>query len=100
MIYADWRAKGRDYGPIEAYIQEKILPFLANTHTGTTVTGKYMSDAYEEAREIIKKHVHADSSDILILCGSGMTAAVNKLQLILGLRIPERVFDYFGKYYL
>ena len=97
IIYADWTATGRAYGPIEGYIQEKILPFLANTHTGTTVTGKYMSDAYEEAREIIKEHVQANSNDILILCGSGMTAAVNKLQRILGLRIPERACDYFGK---
>jgi selenocysteine lyase/cysteine desulfurase len=97
IIYADWTATGRAYGPIEAYIQEKILPFIANTHTEATVTGKYMSTAYEEAREIIKEHVHAHSSDILILCGSGMTAAVNKLQRLLGLRIPERAGDYFGK---
>jgi len=98
IVYADWTATGRAYKPIELYIQEKILPFLANTHTETTVTGKYMSQAYEEAREIIKEHVHANSSDVLILCGSGMTAAVNKLQRILGLRIPERSSDYFGKY--
>jgi len=97
ILYADWTATGRAYGPIEAYIQERILPFLANTHTETTVTGKFMSHAYEEAREIIKEHVHANSSDILMLCGSGMTAAVNKLQRILGLRIPERMCDYFGK---
>ena len=97
IIYADWTATGRAYGPIEAYIQEKILPFIANTHTETTVTGKYMSVAYEEAREIIKEHVHAKSSAMLILCGSGMTAAVNKLQRILGMRIPERAYDYFGK---
>jgi len=83
IIYADWTATGRAYRPIETYIQEKILPFLANTHTETTVTGKYMSQAYEEAREIIKEHVHANSDDVLILCGSGMTAAVNKLQQIL-----------------
>ena len=97
IVYADWTATGRAYGPIEACLQEKILPFLANTHTETTVTGKCMSRAYEEAREIIKEHVHANSGDVLILCGSGMTAAVNKLQRILGLRIPEKVCDYFGK---
>ncbi|HET7003478.1 MAG TPA: aminotransferase class V-fold PLP-dependent enzyme, partial [Puia sp.] len=97
IVYADWTATGRAYKPIELFIQEKVLPFLANTHTETTVTGKYMSQAYEEAREIIKEHVHANSNDILILCGSGMTAAVNKLQRILGMRIPERAGDYFGK---
>jgi selenocysteine lyase/cysteine desulfurase len=88
IIYADWTASGRAYRPIEEFIQKKVLPFVANTHTETTVTGTLMSKAYEEAKAIIKQHVNADSNDALIFCGSGMTAAVNKLQRILGLRMP------------
>ncbi len=53
-----------------------------------------MSKAYEEAKTIIKKHVGGNNNDVLIFCGSGMTGAVNKLQRILGLRIPERLMDY------
>jgi len=94
IIYADWTASGRAYRPIEEYIQKKILPFLGNTHTDTTVTGTLMSKAYEEAKLIVKKHVHANSDYVLLFCGSGMTAAVNKLQRILGLRMPERMVDY------
>jgi selenocysteine lyase/cysteine desulfurase len=94
IIYADWTATGRAYQPIEDCIQKNILPFLANTHTETTITGTLMSKAYEEAKGIIKKHVGANSDDVLIFCGSGMTSAVNKLQRILGLRIPERMMDY------
>jgi selenocysteine lyase/cysteine desulfurase len=94
IIYADWTASGRAYAPIEACIQEKIMPFVANTHTTSTITGTLMSDAYEEAKTIVKKHVNANSDDILLFCGSGMTAAVNKLQRILGLRLPERMTDY------
>jgi len=94
IIYADWTASGRAYAPIEACIQEKIMPFVANTHTAATITGTLMSDAYEEAKAIVKKHVNANSDDILLFCGSGMTAAVNKLQRILGLRLPERMTDY------
>ncbi len=97
IVYADWTATGRAYKPIEEYIQKHIMPFLANTHTDTTITGSLMSDAYQQARNIIKDHVHANNDDVLIFCGSGMTAAVNKLQRILGLRIPERVFDYTQK---
>src|SRR5947199_4218142 len=72
MIYADWTASGRTYQPIEECIQKKIMPFLGNTHTETTITGTLMSTAYEEAKMIIKEHVHADSNDVLLFCGSGM----------------------------
>ena len=94
IVYADWTASGRAYRPIEECMQKDIMPFLANTHTETTVTGTLMSRAYEAAKVIVKEHVHANGDDVLIFCGSGMTAAVNKLQRILGLRIPERVMDY------
>lgn len=95
IVYADWTATGRAYGPIEDLIKNQILPFMANTHTGTTITGKQMTAAYEEAKSIVKEHVHALGDDVLIFCGSGMTSAVNKLQRILGLRIPERLKNYF-----
>jgi selenocysteine lyase/cysteine desulfurase len=61
IIYADWTASGRAYKPIEDYIQNKILPFVANTHTEATITGTLMSQAYEEAKQVIKKHVGANS---------------------------------------
>jgi selenocysteine lyase/cysteine desulfurase len=94
ILYADWTASGRAYGPIEECLQREIMPFVGNTHTNTTVTGTLMSRAYEEAKLIIKEHVNASSDDVLLFCGSGMTAAVNKLQRILGLRLPGRAKDY------
>ncbi len=97
IIYADWTASGRAYQPIEECIQKEIMPFVANTHTQTTITATLMTKAYEEAKAIVKKHVHANSDDVLIFCGSGMTGAVNKLQRILGLRIPDRIVDYGSK---
>lgn len=97
IIYADWTASGRSYAPIEACMQNEIMPFLANTHTETTVTGTLMTRAYEASKMIVKKHVNANENDVLIFCGSGMTGAVNKLQRILGLRMPERIMDYVDK---
>jgi len=97
IIYADWTASGRAYRPIEECIQKEIMPFIANTHTETTITGNLMSKAYEAAKVIIKDHVHATGDDALVFCGSGTTSAVNKLQRILGLRIPERIKDYVKK---
>lgn len=94
MVYADWTASGRAYQPIEDRIAREIMPLLGNTHTETTVTGTAMTKAYELAKQIIKKHINAGPDDVLIFAGSGMTGAVNKLQRLLGLRIPERIMDY------
>jgi selenocysteine lyase/cysteine desulfurase len=91
IIYADWTASGRGYGPIEECIQNSILPFVGNTHTGTTITGTLMSEAYAEAKGIVKEHVRAGAEDVLIFCGSGMTGAVNKLQRILGWRGAQEI---------
>ena len=43
IIYADWTASARGYGPIENCLQNEVLPFFANTHTQTTVTGTLMT---------------------------------------------------------
>jgi selenocysteine lyase/cysteine desulfurase len=94
IVYADWTASGRGYQPIETCLQNEILPWFANTHTQTTITGTLMTMAYEEAKIIVKTHVNANHDDVLIFCGSGMTSAVNKLQRLLGLRISERSRDY------
>jgi len=90
IVYADWTASGRLYKPIEDYIANKLGPFVANTHTETTVTGTRMTKAYHQAQKIIKKHVNAGNDDVIIAAGFGMTAVINKLQRILGLRVPEQ----------
>lgn len=89
LVYADWTATGRAYRPIEKTVQEEVLPFFANTHSENSFTGRKMTAAYEEAKQIVKTHVHAGPDDALIFCGSGMTSAVNKLQRIMGLRLPQ-----------
>ena len=66
IIYTDWTASGRLYGPIEDLISNKIGPFVANTHTETNTTGKSMTIAYKKAKEIIKKHINANDNDVLI----------------------------------
>lgn len=94
IIYTDWTASGRLYGPIEEKLLNDFGPFVANTHTETSVTGTAMTRAYHEARNIIKRHVNANQNDVLITSGSGMTGAVNKFQRILGLKIPENIKKY------
>jgi selenocysteine lyase/cysteine desulfurase len=97
IIYADWTASGRAYAPIEDFIRGSVMPFIGNTHSGSTVTGTLMSAAYEEGKRVIKNHVNAGPDDVLVFCGSGMTAAVNKLQRILGMRVPGRLMDHLQR---
>jgi selenocysteine lyase/cysteine desulfurase len=90
IIYADWTASGRLYQPIEDFLTNQLGPYVANTHTETNLTGSTMTQAYHDAQQIIKKHVNADNNDALICSGSGMTTVINKLQRMLGLRVPEQ----------
>ncbi len=94
IIYTDWTASGRLYRPIEEKMMNVFGPFVANTHTETTISGTAMTMAYHEARKIIKKHVNASGDDVLITDGTGMTGVVNKFQRILGLRIPENLKSF------
>ncbi|MDZ7292125.1 MAG: aminotransferase class V-fold PLP-dependent enzyme [candidate division KSB1 bacterium] len=90
IIYADWAASGRLYRPIEEYISTQLGPYVANTHTETTLTGTVMTHAYHQARDLIKKHVNASPEDQLLFAGFGMTAAINKFQCLLGLHVHEK----------
>jgi selenocysteine lyase/cysteine desulfurase len=90
IIYGDWTASGRLYQPIEDKILNEFGPYMANTHTESNMTGSFMTVAYNQAKKVIKQHVKADQHDAVLLDGFGMTAVLNKLQRILGLRIPEK----------
>lgn len=94
LIYTDWTASGRLYGPIEEKLMTQFGPFVANTHTETSTSGAAMTLAYHEARKIIKNHVNANNNDVLITTGSGMTGVVNKFQRILGLKVTENLKEH------
>ncbi len=94
IIYTDWTASGRLYRPIEERILNELGPFVANTHTRTSITGSAMTLAYYKSRSIIKKHINANEDDVLITEGTGMTGVVNKFQRILGLKISENLKEY------
>ena len=94
IVYGDWTASGRLYDSIERAMSYRFGPFVGNTHSESSVTGTSMTQAYHLAQERIKRHVNAGPHDVIITTGSGMTAAVNKWQRILGLRIPEQLADY------
>ena len=67
---------------------------VGNTHSESSTTGMAMTRAYQRAQGLLKSHVHAAPDDVIITQGSGMTAVVNKLQRMLGLRLPEQLAPF------
>ncbi len=91
IVYADWIASGRLYGPIEQKIQETFGPFVGNTHSESSITGTCMTRAYHDAHRIIKAHVNAGKDDVIITAETGMTGVICKFQRILGLKLPSNL---------
>lgn len=109
LVYADYTASGRSLRNIEATILEQVLPYYANTHSETSLCGAQTTALREGARGFIAESLGCDSGDRVIFCGSGATAAINRLVDILGLRraanpvgtllpVKERPVVFIGPY--
>lgn len=73
------------------------MPLYANTHTESSGTGLQTTRFREDARDIIRAATGATRDEhAIIFCGSGSTAAIDKLIGILNLRIPADLDRRFG----
>ncbi|MFD8750204.1 aminotransferase class V-fold PLP-dependent enzyme [Kitasatospora sp. NPDC059577] len=88
ITYADYTASGRSLDFIEDWLRAAVLPRYANTHTESSATGLQTSSLREEARELIHRAVGGADDHVVLFCGSGTTAAVNKLVGLLELQSP------------
>jgi selenocysteine lyase/cysteine desulfurase len=88
LTYADYIASGRALEFVEQTLQNSVLPFYANTHTEDSFTGAHTTHLAHEAGEYIKAQLGAPEYKI-IFCGSGSTAAIKRIQDILGLSVPS-----------
>ena len=95
VTYADYTASGRALGFLEDFIRDEVLPRYANTHTESSGTGLQTTRLREDARRIIRDALNAGDAAV-IFCGSGSTAAINKLVGMLNIRIPADLDRQFG----
>ena len=94
VTYADYTASGRSLSFLEDYIRDAVLPLYANTHTESSGTGLQTTRFREEARRLVLEGVGGDpATHAVVFCGSGSTAAVNRLVDVLNLRIPADLDD-------
>ena len=91
LRYFDFIASGRFHADVEEELAERVLPFMANTHTESNHTGRLMTRYYENAFAKVGAYVGAAKEDVLIPVGSGSTGAINRLIYVLGLRIPDQL---------
>ncbi len=95
VTYADYTASGRALSFLEDFIRHEVLPRYANTHTESSGTGLQTTRLREDARRIIRDAVGGDEDNVVIFCGSGSTAAIDKLIGVLNLRIPADLDDRY-----
>jgi selenocysteine lyase/cysteine desulfurase len=85
LVYADYTASGRALSFIEDYVRDPVLPLYANTHTEASATGLHTTAMREDARGIIHAAVNGGADDVVVFCGSGATAAIDKVARVLDL---------------
>ncbi|KAA8547004.1 hypothetical protein F0562_003433 [Nyssa sinensis] len=89
LTYADHTASGRSLHYIENYIINNVLPFYGNSHTSDSYVGQRTTKKVRQATEYVKRCLGGGEDDALLFCGSGTTAAIKRLQQVMGISLPS-----------
>jgi selenocysteine lyase/cysteine desulfurase len=97
MTYADYTASGRCLGFVERFLLQ-VQRIYANTHTEDDVSGRSMSRLLHQAETAIKNGVNAGPHGKLIALGAGSTAAIDRLQQLMGVALPPVTADLLARW--
>uniref|UniRef100_A0A0D3HS72 Aminotransferase class V domain-containing protein n=1 Tax=Oryza barthii TaxID=65489 RepID=A0A0D3HS72_9ORYZ len=89
LTYADHTASGRSLRYIEDYLLNEVLPFYGNTHTEDSHVGSKTTRLVHKAARYVKRCMGGGAGDALLFCGSGTTAAIRRLQEVIGVAAPS-----------
>ncbi|XP_059639590.1 uncharacterized protein LOC132281961 [Cornus florida] len=89
LTYADHTASARCLHYIENYIINNVLPFYGNSHTSDSYVGHRTTKMVHQATEYVKRCLGCGEDDSIIFCGSGTTAAIKRLQEVMGITVPS-----------
>ncbi|KAK9112591.1 hypothetical protein Scep_020110 [Stephania cephalantha] len=89
LTYADYTASGRSLHHIENFIVDKVLPYYGNTHTEDSYVGHRTTKMVNAAAKYVKRCMGGGPKDVLLFCGSGATAAIKRLQEVMGITVPS-----------
>lgn len=87
--YFDYTASGQSFRPIEDLIQQRVLPYMTNTHAESSHGAELITQLYREAHTKVRNVLRTRPDDMVLYVGQGCTSAVNKLIGLLGIRIPD-----------
>ncbi|KAA8550099.1 hypothetical protein F0562_001783 [Nyssa sinensis] len=93
LTYADYTASGRCLHYVENYIINNVLPFYGNSHTSDSYVGHQTTKMVHEASKYIKNCLGGKEEDAILFVGSGTTAAIKRLQEVMGLAVPSIMRD-------
>ncbi|CAA7393297.1 unnamed protein product [Spirodela intermedia] len=88
ITYCDHTASGRFLRFVEEILMTEVLPFYGNTHTVDSQVGLRTSEVVKQANHYVKRCMGAGPRDVLLFCGSGTTAAIKRLQEVMGIAVP------------
>ncbi|XP_021899936.1 uncharacterized protein LOC110816177 [Carica papaya] len=89
LSYADHTAYGRCFHYVEDFVINNIFPFYGNTHTCDSYVGQQTTKMVRFASAYIKRCLGGGEHDAILFCGSGTTAAIKRLQEVMGIAVPS-----------
>lgn len=84
IIYADHTASGKPFKVIEQYLEQKVYPYYANTHSNA-YCGRLMSNLIERSKDMMREYLHLNKNDLIIFTGQGCSAAITHFVHLLNL---------------